>query len=132
MALIVGIYGRLLASIGHGFRAILAVFRLDRAAITLHLRGVEWSLVVPLAAGIGSAIVVAAIAGLVIAVLAAVLNAGVTWLWSRIGQQMVYDVSRSLFGHMQRLSLRFHHRANVGDLLVIMAGMLTGFLLYFL
>lgn len=60
MALIVGIYGRLLSSIGHGFRAILALIRFDREAIRLHLRGVEWALVVPLAAGIGSAIVVAA------------------------------------------------------------------------
>ncbi len=60
MALIVGIYGRLLASIGHGFRAILAVLRLDGRAILRHLRGVEWSLVVPLAIGIGTAIVIAA------------------------------------------------------------------------
>ena len=60
MALIVGIYGRLLASIGHGFRAILAVVRFDFGAASRHLRGVEWSLVLPLAVGIGSAIAVAA------------------------------------------------------------------------
>ena len=60
MALIVGIYGRLLASIGHGFRAILALFRFDRTALVRHLRGVEWTLVVPLAVGIGAAIVTAA------------------------------------------------------------------------
>lgn len=60
MALIVGIYGRLLASIGHGFRAILALLRFDTAAMTRHLRGVEWGLVVPLAIGIGSAIAIAA------------------------------------------------------------------------
>lgn len=60
MALIVGIYGRLLASIGHGFRAILALVRFDLAAMVRHLRGVEWSLVGPLAVGIGSAILVAA------------------------------------------------------------------------
>ena len=60
MALIVGIYGRLLASIGHGFRAILAAVRWDRESVTRHLRGVEWGLVVPLGVGIGTAIVVAA------------------------------------------------------------------------
>lgn len=60
MALIVGIYERLLASIGEGFRAILAVVRFDRAGVGRHLRQVEWRLVVPLAAGIGTAIVVAA------------------------------------------------------------------------
>jgi putative membrane protein len=60
MALIVGIYGRLLSSIGHGFRMILAAVRLDGEGVVRHLRGVEWRLVVPLAAGIGTAIVVAA------------------------------------------------------------------------
>ena len=67
-------------------------------------------------------ITAAAVAALLIALLAAVLNAAVVWLWSRIGQQMVYDLSRSLFGHMQRLSLRFHHKANVGDLLHRLTG----------
>lgn len=60
MALIVGIYGRLLASIGHGFRAILSVVRLDWPRMRVHLRGVEWGLVVPLGLGIATAIVVAA------------------------------------------------------------------------
>jgi putative membrane protein len=60
MALIVGIYGQLLASIGHGFRAILAAARLDGENVARHLGGVEWRLVVPLTAGIGAAIVVAA------------------------------------------------------------------------
>ena len=60
MALIVGIYERLLASIGSGFRAIVALFRFDGQALRRHLRAVEWSLVVPLALGIGSAIVIAA------------------------------------------------------------------------
>jgi putative membrane protein len=60
MALIVGIYGRLLASIGQGFRAILAALRLDGEGAARHLRGVEWRLVVPLAVGIGTAIGIAA------------------------------------------------------------------------
>jgi putative membrane protein len=60
VALIVGIYGRLLASIGHGFRAILALARLDVSGARTHLRGVEWTLVAPLAVGIATAIVIAA------------------------------------------------------------------------
>ena len=60
MALIVGIYTRLLASIGHGFRAILSAVRFDQEGLTRHLRGVEWGLVLPLGAGIGTAIVIAA------------------------------------------------------------------------
>ena len=31
------------------------------------------------------------------------------------GQRMVYDVASALFSHLQRLSLRFHHRQSVGD-----------------
>jgi ATP-binding cassette subfamily B protein/subfamily B ATP-binding cassette protein MsbA len=31
------------------------------------------------------------------------------------GQRMVYDLATDLFGHLQRLSLRFHHRHSVGD-----------------
>lgn len=60
VALIVGIYGRLLASIGHGFRTLLALARLNGKAVRLHAQGVEWGLVGPLAAGIATAIVIAA------------------------------------------------------------------------
>jgi ATP-binding cassette subfamily B protein/subfamily B ATP-binding cassette protein MsbA len=31
------------------------------------------------------------------------------------GQRMVYDLATDLFGHLQRLSLRFHSRKSVGD-----------------
>ena len=31
------------------------------------------------------------------------------------GQRMVYDLAADLFGHLQRLSLTFHHRQSVGD-----------------
>jgi ATP-binding cassette subfamily B protein len=31
------------------------------------------------------------------------------------GQRMVYDLAADLFGHLQRLSLRFHSRKSVGD-----------------
>src|SRR6266540_1011271 len=32
------------------------------------------------------------------------------------GQQMIYDLATDLFAHLQRLSLRFHSRKPVGDL----------------
>ncbi|MCE5335536.1 MAG: ABC transporter ATP-binding protein/permease [Desulfobacteraceae bacterium] len=35
----------------------------------------------------------------------------------KIGQQMVNDMRRDLYGHLQRLSLAFHSRRQVGDLL---------------
>jgi ATP-binding cassette subfamily B protein/subfamily B ATP-binding cassette protein MsbA len=35
----------------------------------------------------------------------------------RIGQRMVNDMRRDLYGHLQRLSLAFHSRRQVGDLL---------------
>ena len=35
----------------------------------------------------------------------------------RIGQKMVNDLRRDLYAHIQRLSLSFHHRRQVGDLL---------------
>jgi ATP-binding cassette subfamily B protein/subfamily B ATP-binding cassette protein MsbA len=35
----------------------------------------------------------------------------------KIGQKMVYDMRRDLYGHLQRLSLAFHSRRQVGDLL---------------
>src|SRR4051812_8835846 len=38
--------------------------------------------------------------------------AGITF-----GQRMVYDLAADLFAHLQRLSLRFHSRKSVGDLI---------------
>lgn len=60
MALIVGIYEDLIASIGSGFRALLSVVRLRLPEALDYFRAVHWGLVVPLVFGIGSALVVAA------------------------------------------------------------------------
>lgn len=60
VALIVGIYDRLLGSIGDGFRAIVSVVRFDFAGVRRHLGAIEWLLVIPLGVGIGGAIVTAA------------------------------------------------------------------------
>ncbi len=58
MALIVGIYERLIDSISEGFGAGVALLRFDLKAVREHLRAVEWVLVVPLGLGIAGAILV--------------------------------------------------------------------------
>jgi putative membrane protein len=60
VALIVGIYDKLLASVGEGFRAILSLLRLDWTGARRHLGSVHWLLVLPLGLGIVSAIIAAA------------------------------------------------------------------------
>ena len=60
MALIVGIYERLIASISHGASAVFSLVRLDVAEARAHLRAVEWGLVVPLGLGVVTALAVGA------------------------------------------------------------------------
>ncbi len=60
MALIVGIYEEFLDSIGSGFRAILALLRLNLDGVRTHLTAVSWRLVLPLGLGIGTALLAAA------------------------------------------------------------------------
>ena len=62
-------------------------------------------------------IIMAALASLGIFVLSIGIDAGLSWAWTSAGQRMVYDLSLSLFYRLQRLSLIFHSRNNVGDLL---------------
>ena len=59
MALIVGIYRRLIDSISSFVSMALATVRFDAEARGRHFRGVEWALVLPLAAGILMAFAVA-------------------------------------------------------------------------
>lgn len=60
MALIVGIYRRLIDSISSLFSVVLGAVRLDGVALREHSREVEWRLIIPLILGIGTAIVVGA------------------------------------------------------------------------
>jgi putative membrane protein len=60
MALIVGIYERLVGAISAAVSLGLALLRVDRAAVRTHWGAVPWALVLPLAAGIGLAIAVGA------------------------------------------------------------------------
>jgi ATP-binding cassette, subfamily B, bacterial len=43
------------------------------------------------------------------------LGLATAWVNIGFGQRMVYDLAADLFGHLQRLSLRFHSRKRVGD-----------------
>jgi ATP-binding cassette, subfamily B, bacterial len=65
------------------------------------------------------------IAGLVAVVLYAVtapLDAVRTWIWSAIGQKMIYALASDLFLQMQRLSPLFHAPRTVGDSLSRITG----------
>ncbi|HEV2033264.1 MAG TPA: ABC transporter ATP-binding protein [Candidatus Dormibacteraeota bacterium] len=52
----------------------------------------------------------------VITVASAALDFAGDYLMSSAGQRVTVDVRQSLFAHLQRLSLRFHDRQRVGDL----------------
>lgn len=60
MALIVGIYDRLVAAISRATSAAIALLRLDRKGVARHLGLVDWGLLLPLGAGILTAIVIGA------------------------------------------------------------------------
>jgi putative membrane protein len=60
IALIVGIYERLLAALRAGVNAGLGALRLDRDAVRLELRGLEWSFLIPLLAGMAVAVLAGA------------------------------------------------------------------------
>ena len=62
-------------------------------------------------------IVAAAVGSLGLYALNATLDVGLSWAWSAAGQRMVYNLAESLFHRLQRLSLLFHSRRSVGDLL---------------
>ena len=60
IALVVGIYDRLLLTIRASFAAAIAAIRLDRPAMREHLGEVQWGLIVPLLAGMAVALVAGA------------------------------------------------------------------------
>jgi putative membrane protein len=60
MALIVGIYERLIASISALFSATVALLRADVAGFRRHLGAVHWQLILPLGLGIGTALLIGA------------------------------------------------------------------------
>jgi putative membrane protein len=60
VALIVGIYERLVSSIRAGASAAVAALRIDRERVRERLAEIHWRLVLPLGAGIGTALVIGA------------------------------------------------------------------------
>jgi ATP-binding cassette subfamily B protein len=56
------------------------------------------------------------IAVMLIAIITGLTSYFYTSLFGDLGQRFGFDLRRDLFGHMQRLSLRFHDRQRTGDL----------------
>src|SRR5690348_16260464 len=54
-------------------------------------------------------------------VLVALINIASNYITISIGQRMVNDLRAQLFDHLQRLSLSFHRRREIGDLMVRIA-----------
>lgn len=82
------------------------------------LRGapLETRWVAPMARG---GLLAIACAGLVaIYVMLAIVNLASNYLTLSVGQRMVNDLRAELFDHLQRLSLSFHRRREIGDLMV--------------
>src|SRR5439155_653588 len=69
----------------------------------------------PRASSKGGLLAWVAIASFLFYVVASLLDSAVSYSWIRVGQRMVYDLTRDLFSITQRQSLRFHSRHPVGD-----------------
>ena len=57
----------------------------------------------------------AALAAVLVALTLAALNAALTAVWARAGQEMVYGFGATIFEQLQRLSLLYHNKTTVGD-----------------
>lgn len=62
-------------------------------------------------------IALAAVSSFGIFVIQSALDMGLSFAWVTYGQRMVYELAADLFNRLQRLSLLFHQRRNVGDTL---------------
>ncbi len=60
-------------------------------------------------------VILAAVSSVVLFALNTIASVALGLSWSQGGQRMVYDLARDLFSHLQRLSLLFHGRRQVGD-----------------
>jgi ATP-binding cassette subfamily B protein len=59
----------------------------------------------------------AALAGLVIAVVGALFSYAEKYLTTSVGQWVMHDLRRTLYSHVQRLSLSYHDHKQTGDLI---------------
>jgi ATP-binding cassette subfamily B protein/subfamily B ATP-binding cassette protein MsbA len=67
-------------------------------------------------------VVLAAASSLLLFAISSILDAGISFTWTVAGQRMVYDLTADLLDRLQRLSVLFHHRRHVGDLLSRLSG----------
>ena len=65
---------------------------------------------------------VIALTGLLLFALESIVEIGLTWAWTVAGRRMVNDLAQDLFARLQRRSLLFHSRSQVGDLLSRVTG----------
>ena len=63
-------------------------------------------------------LIAACVAGVIIYLITGILTVANNYLTISIGQRMVNDLRSQLFDHLQRLSLGFHRRREIGDLMV--------------
>ncbi len=63
-------------------------------------------------------LIAACVGGVLIYVLTGILTVANNYISISIGQRMVNDLRGQLFDHLQRLSLGFHRRREIGDLMV--------------
>jgi ATP-binding cassette subfamily B protein len=54
--------------------------------------------------------------------LTSAVTTALQWVWARAGQRMIHDLGVDLFQRLQRLSLLFHSRRHVGDMLQRLSG----------
>jgi ATP-binding cassette, subfamily B, bacterial len=62
-----------------------------------------------------SFVIAAGVASLGVFLVSSLLNIALSLAWNVAGQRMVYDLAGDLFAQLQRMSLLFHNRRNLGD-----------------
>jgi ATP-binding cassette subfamily B protein len=67
-------------------------------------------------------VIAAGVASLLLFALTTALSVLIQWGWTAAGQRMVYDLAGDMFDKLQRLSLLFHGRREVGDSLARLSG----------
>jgi ATP-binding cassette subfamily B protein/subfamily B ATP-binding cassette protein MsbA len=70
----------------------------------------------------GVLVISAGVVSVLLVAVNALLNVMIQWGWTVAGQRMVYDLAGDLFHKLQRLSLLFHGRREVGDSLSRLSG----------
>jgi ATP-binding cassette subfamily B protein/subfamily B ATP-binding cassette protein MsbA len=78
--------------------------------------GVAWLRELPGANAASGLLAWLAVSTLLIYVANQAAQAVIAYIQDGVGNRMTYSLGGQLFGHLQRLSLRFHHKQNSGDL----------------